>query len=78
MINQPPTSLPASHQHGGGQNKWQWILLMGNFSSGGGGVKKFRVMTEVGDVAISHVLISSTLTSPPRSFEELRQLENLR
>jgi tetratricopeptide (TPR) repeat protein len=75
MVAPAPTSLPATHGHGGGQHKWQWILLTQGYTSGGGGVKKFRIMTEIGDVGIGYALATSTRTAPPRNSEELRQLE---
>lgn len=76
MVAAAPTSLPATHGHAGGQHKWHWILLTQGYNSGGGGVKKFRIMTEVGDVGISHVLATSVRTAPPNSMEELRKLES--
>lgn len=76
MVAPAPSTLPATHGHPGGQHKWQWILLTQGYNSGAGGGKKFRIMTESGNVGISHVLATSTRTTPPRSTEELRDLEN--
>jgi hypothetical protein len=74
MATQPPKDLPATHHHAGGQHKWRWVRLF-TYNSVGTGMKKVRLMTEVGDVAISHLWINPGSAKPPTTDEELKALE---
>jgi hypothetical protein len=64
--NSPPKELPAT----GGSPKWMWLQIKHDLKYTGGGVKKIRLMTEDGNVGISHVVITS-IGKPPDDPAEL-------
>jgi hypothetical protein len=71
--NAPPTELPGTcGGHDPSKHKWMWLRVKWDQTYTGPGVKGFRLMTEVGDVAVSHVLIASTGRRPASTPEWFR------
>jgi len=74
--NAPPTELPANcGGHDASKHKWMWLRIKWDQAYTGPGVKGFRLMTEVGDVAVSHVLVTALARRPASTPEWFRSLE---
>lgn len=71
--NAPPTELPSNcGGHDASKHKWMWLRIKWDQTYTGPGVKGFRLMTEVGDAAVSHVLVTSTGRRPASTPEWFR------
>jgi hypothetical protein len=68
-----PKEIPAAHSHAAGQGKWMWIRVHSQAFSAG--AKKFRILTDFGDLSVRTVVVSSLKPRLPDTLEGVRALE---
>lgn len=69
--NQP--GLEQTHVHRRGLHRWRWLKLVGGMRVGTSGKRKLRLMTESGDLAVSHVVVTSLRSRMPEGTAALRR-----